>query len=103
MCLRFFLHLFRLIVKRQVNWIILGTSTSKQNVEENLLQDESEGRHDDKFCQPKTMSKKTDSLQLGRPRQITTKFPSSANNTKEEKVQDSPWMVSFSVVTCESL
>ena len=99
-------------MKRQVNWIILGTSTSKQNVEENLLQEkseenllqeESEGRHDDKFCQPKTMSKKTDSLQLGRPRQITTKFPSSANNTKEDKVQDPPWMVSFSVVNCESL
>lgn len=62
-----------------------------------------EWRHDDKFCQPKTMSKKTDSLQLGRPRQITTKSPSSANNTKEDKVQDPPWMVSFSVVNCESL
>lgn len=82
-------------MKRQVNRIILGTSTSKQNVEENLLQEESEGRHDDKFCQPKTMSKNTDSLQQWRPRQITTKFPSSANNTKEDKVQDLPWMVSF--------
>lgn len=82
-------------MKRQVNRIILGTSTSKQNVEENLMQEESEGRHDDKFCQPKTMSKNTDSLQLWRPRQITTKFPSSANNTKEDKVQDLPWMVSF--------
>lgn len=82
-------------MKRQVNRIILGTYTSKQNVEENLLQEESEGRHDDKFCQPKTMSKNTDSLQLWRPRQITTKFPSSANNTKEDKVQDLPWMVSF--------
>lgn len=82
-------------MKRQVNRIILGTSTSKQNVEENLLQEESEGRHDEKFCQPKTMSKNTDSLQLWRPRQITTKFPSSANNTKEDKVQDLPWMVSF--------
>lgn len=82
-------------MKRQVNRIILGTSTSKQNVEENLLQEESEGRHDDKFCQPKTMSKNTDSLQLWRPRQITTKFPSSANNTKEDKVQNLPWMVSF--------
>lgn len=81
-------------MKRQVNRIILGTSTSKQNVEENLLQEESEGRHDDKFCQPKTMSKNTDYLQLWRPRQITTKFPSSANNT-EDKVQDLPWMVSF--------
>lgn len=90
-------------MKRQVNWIILETSTSKQTVEENLLQEESEGRHDDKFCQPKTMSKKTVSLQLGRTRQIPTKFPSSANNTKEDKVQDPPWMVSFSVVTCESL
>jgi hypothetical protein len=38
-----------------------------------------------------SMREKCDSLQPRRSRRTTSKFPSSANNTKEDKVYDPLW------------